>query len=396
MTARHLLALDAPVGATAVADLIPTLRAALDGSGPPLMLLPAGPTSLRQALVDAASDGLPTEPDDIAMVVPTSGSTGPPRLALLTRTALAASAAATAERLGGAGSYLLALPTTSVAGVMVLVRSVLAGHDVDVVDQSEGFTPEAFSRAVTVMLDRRDGCARRSALVPTQLARLLDAGEEATAALRALDTVLLGGSAAPVGLLERAREAGVNVITTYGMTETCGGCVYDGRPLPATEVALDASGRIRLRGPTLFAGYLGRADLSAQSLVDGWFCTDDLGQLAGDGRLLIIGRADDVIVSGGVNVSPAQVETALATHPGVAEAVVVPRPDAEWGQVVVAVVEVEGAAPPDLAGLRAHLRDHLPPAAMPRALVVVDTLPRLPSGKPDRDAVRTLVAAART
>jgi len=394
VSARHLLALDAPVGDQAVADLLPRLRAALDGSGPALVLLPPGPPSLRQALARAAAAGLPPEPADVALVVPTSGSTGVPRLALLTRQALAASASATDHVLGGTGSYLLALPTSHVAGVMVLVRSVLGGRDVAVMDQSQGFTPQAFSRAVGALLDRDDGSARRCSLVPTQLTRLVDAGGPATTALAALDTVLLGGAAPPADLVERARRAGVNVVLTYGMTETCGGCVYDGRPLPGTELAVDDSGRIRIRGTTLFAGYLGRPELTARSLVDGWLVTDDLGEIADDGRLHVLGRADDVIVSGGVNISPGRVEAAVATYPRVSDAVVVPRLDAEWGQLVVAVVEVETGGPPDLAALRVHLRDLLSPAEMPRRLVVVDALPRLPSGKPDRAAVRTLIAAA--
>jgi O-succinylbenzoic acid--CoA ligase len=391
--ARHLLALDAPVGTDAVAELHTPLRAALDGSGPALVLLPAGPASLRQALVDAAAAALPAVHSEVSLVVPTSGSTGEPRLAMLTGRALRASAEATAQALGGTGTAVLALPTSHVAGLMVLVRAVLARDEVVVVDQARGFTPEGFAQAVRTLLDRPGGVALRCSLVPTQLARLVE-DDAATAALRALDTVLLGGAAAPSGLVDRARAAGVTVVTTYGMTETCGGCVYDGRALPGTEVGLDVTGRIRLRGPTLFDGYLGRPDLTSRSLVDGWFVTDDRGRVDEAGRLHVLGRLDDVIVSGGVKVSPSQVEAAVATHPSVADVVVVPGGDAEWGQLVVAVVEVAAGAPPDLAGLRAHLRDRLTPAAMPRRLVVVDALPRLPSGKPDRAAVRTLVAAA--
>jgi O-succinylbenzoic acid--CoA ligase len=391
MPPRHLLALDAPDGAAETAGLLPRLRAALDGSGPALMLLPRGPEPLREALLAAARPDLPLEQDDVALVAPTSGSTGTPRLAMLTADALAASASATADLLGGAGGYALALPSSYVAGLMVLVRSVLGGHDPVAVDLSAGFTPDAFADAVATLL-RRDDAPRYTSLVPTQLSRLLDAGGSATAALVALDAVLLGGAAAPPALLQRARAAGVSVVTTYGMTETCGGCVYDGVPLPGTRVAVD-DGRVRLTGPTLFSGYRGRPDLSAQALVDGWFVTSDLGRLDAAGRLEVLGRADDVIVTGGVKVSPTPVELALASHPAVAEVVVVGRPDPGWGERVVAVVAPAPGEEPDLAGLREHARLALDAAWLPRDLVVVDAVPHLPSGKPDRPAVRTLVAA---
>jgi O-succinylbenzoic acid--CoA ligase len=269
---------------------------------------------------------------------------------------------------------------------------VLGGHDPVVVDVAHGFTPAGFADAVGELL-RRDTDPRYTALVPTQLARLLDAGGSATAALVALDAVLLGGDAVPAALLDRARTAGVSVVTTYGMTETCGGCVYDGAPLPGTQVALDGEGRILLTGPTLFAGYRGRPDLTAEALVDGWFRTSDLGHLDAGGRLQVLGRVDDVIVSGGVKVVPARLEATLASHPSVAEVVVVGRPDATWGQEVVAVVAPAEGRTPTLESLRDHLRGAVATAWLPRSLVVVHELPHLPSGKPDRATVRTLVAA---
>jgi o-succinylbenzoate---CoA ligase len=391
MPPRHLLALDAPDGAAEVAGFLPRLRAALDGSGPALMLLPRGPLTLREALLAAARPDLPLEQPNVALVAPTSGSTGTPRLAMLGTDALTASAAATEGLLGGAGGYAHALPSSYVAGLMVLVRSVLAGHDPVVADLTGGFTPTGFADAVGRLL-RRDDAPRYSSLVPAQLSRLLDAGGSATAALVALDAVLLGGAAASPALLQRARDAGVTVVTTYGMTETCGGCVYDGVPLPGTRVAVD-DGRVRITGPTLFSGYRGRPDLSDEVVVDGWFVTSDLGRLDADGRLEILGRADDVIVTGGVKVSPTPVELALGSHPAVAEVVVVGRPDPDWGQCVVAVVAPVQGEVPDVGGLREHARSELDSAWLPRDLVLVDAIPHLPSGKPDRPAVRTLVAA---
>lgn len=394
MPPRRLVALEAPGAAAEVAAFLPRLASALDGSGPGLLLLPREPDGVRTAIRDAAQLAEPLEHDDVALVVPTSGSTGVPRLALLTTAALTASASATADLLGGAGGWAHALPSSYVAGLMVLVRSVLAGAEPVVVELSDGFTPAGFADAVGRLV-RRDDDPRYTSLVPTQLARLLDAGGSATAALVTFDAVLLGGAAPPPALLARATDAGVTVVTTYGMTETCGGCVYDGVPLPGTKVAVDPEGRILLAGTTLFSGYRGRPDLTAAALVGGWFRTSDTGSVDDSGRLEVHGRLDDVVVSGGVKVVPAQVEAVLAGHPGVAEVVVVGRPDPEWGEVVVAVVSPAGE-PPSLAALRAHARGAVPPGWLPRGLVVVDILPHLPSGKPDRQAVRTLVAAPRS
>lgn len=373
---------------TATAAGVPALRealaAALDGTGPAVL-----------PVEDAAPDGDGgTVPDDVALLVRTSGSTGAPREVMLTAAALRASAEATHRRLGGPGRWLLPLPPAHVAGLQVLVRSLVAGTEPAVLGGP--FRPDAFAAATRAL----PGPTRRyTSLVPTQVHRLL-ADAEGRAALASYDAVLLGGAASPPGLVGRARDAGARVVTTYGMSETCGGCVYDGEPLDGVSVALDDDGRIRLAGPVLAAGYRGRPDLDAELFErrDGvrWLRTSDLGRWAapaGDGpaRLEVLGRADDVLVTGGVKVAPAAVERVLATQEGVGEVLVVGVPDPEWGQALVAVVVPDPAAPvPELAPLRRAVTERLTAPAAPRHLVLVDALPLRGPGKPDRRAAADL------
>ena len=374
-----------PTGPEVVDVLLPALAAALDG-GPPLLPLPPGPPAVVEALLAALRPDRPLDDPEVALVVPTSGSTGEPKGALLTAAAVHASARATHDRLGGPGRWLLALPPTHVAGLMVLARSLDAGTEPVAVDRTGPFDPDRFAAAAAGL---PDDAPRYVSLVPAQLRLLLDAGTDLTE----FDAVLLGGAAAARALLDRARSAGVAVVTTYGMSETCGGCVYDGVPLDGVEVGIDPDGRIRLGGPTVFRGYRLRPDLTAAALDGaGRLRTSDLGRLEADGRLRVLGRADDVIVTGGVNVPAAAVEAAVAAHPGVGACVAVGVPDDVWGErVAVAVQPERGAGPPDLVGLRAFVADRLEPAAHPRLLVLVEAIPLLPSGKPDKDAVRTLL-----
>ncbi len=370
--ARALVALPAEP-----AVLLPALAAALAGTGP--AVLPVAPEDPR-GLSAAMRTELGVD-DEVAVVVPTSGSTGAPKGVLLSAAALTASAAASAERLGGRGRWLLTLAPTTVAGLGVLVRSLVAGTDPEV---SFGADPAAFTDAA-----RRLGGGRAYvSLVPTQLRRLLDG---AAPALAGFDAVLLGGAAADPALLERAAVAGVRVVTSYGMAETCGGCVYDGRPLSGIGAELDAGGVVVLSGPTVALGYRLREDASFSTAAGGRrFRTRDLGRFAADGRLEVFGRADDMIVTGGVNVAPTAVEAALLTHPGVAEAAVVGVPDATWGQRVVAVVVVAcGAGPPSLGLLREHVATRLPRSWCPRELRLVAAMPLLPGGKIDRAALRS-------
>ena len=212
---------------------------------------------------------------------------------------------------------------------------------------------------------------------------------DATAATARLRAVLLGGAAAPRHLLDRAHAAGVRVVTTYGSTETSGGCVYDAVPLDGVVPALTDDGRLRLSGPVLASGY--RDGSAGFGDDDGtrWFTTSDLARLT-DGRVEVLGRADDVVVTGGENVSPAAVERVLLAEPGVEDAVVVGVPDLEWGAVVVALV-VAGTSTTDTS-LRRAVADRLGRHHAPRHVLRVGALPRLGIGKPDRRAAADLAA----
>jgi len=309
------------------------------------------------------------------VVVATSGSTGEPKDVVLSRAAMRASASATERRLGGIGQWLLNLPASYVAGLQVLFRSVLAGTTPVVQDA------DLASAAATMTGERR-----YVSLVPTQLTRLLD-DERQAEALRRFDTVLVGGARLDPALRSRAAQAGVAVVSTYGMSETCGGCVYDGRPLDGVEVAVGDDGRVRLGGPVLFDRYDGQPDLTAQVKRDGWFTTQDLGRLD-DGVLTVLGRADDVVLSGGVNVPAPAVADRLRAHPAVRAAEVVGVQDDEWGQRVVAVLVGD-------LGLE-EARDWVtavhPRAWAPRDVVALDALPLLDNGKVDRLAVQRAAA----
>ena len=317
------------------------------------------------------------------LVIVTSGSTGEPKRVRLSRAALRASADATHDVLGGPGQWVLNLPPTYVAGVQVLFRSVRAGTEPVVQDGS-------LAQAARSMTGER----RYVSLVPTQLVRLLDEHGPDLHALTTFDAVLVGGGPLDPAVRSRAEGGGVRVVQTYGMSETCGGCVYDGHPLPGVGVRIAADGEVELSGPVLFDGYV-RADGSpdhertARVLRDGWLRTDDLGSLDDDGRLRITSRRDQVVLSGGVNVPGPAVERMLLAHPSVQDVAVVGRPDPEWGQAVTAVVVASG--PVSLE----DLRDLVTPRAWaPRALVAVDALPRNERGKVDLVAARALAAGS--
>jgi o-succinylbenzoate---CoA ligase len=367
-TARHLTLVPA-------ADLsLDAVRAALSGTTP-LAVLPDGPP----AVVEAALRVLrPEEPLEAGadLVVVTSGSTGNGRAVLLPAAALEASAAATHARLGGPGSWLLALPVSAIAGLQVLCRSILSGSPPAVLGKGEPLADAV----------RRMPAGRRyTALVPTQLRRFLD---EEPDGLRSLDAVLVGGAATDAGLLARAWREGVPVVTTYGMTETAGGCVYEGEPLDGVRVRVTDG--VELAGPTLALGYRLDPVATEAAFAGGWFRTRDAGALDADGRLTVTGRLDDVVITGGVNVAPAAVEAALREHPDVADAVVFGRSDPTWGQRVVAAVVPAPGATPELPTLRDWVADRLGRPAAPRQLHVLRALPLLHTGKPDRRAVAAL------
>lgn len=328
-------------------------------------------------LVDEPLAAAPEVEDGTALVVPTSGSTGQPKGVVLTHDALRASVAASVQRLDchEGERWLLALPVHHVAGIQVVLRARALGTEPAVVPPDD--------------LDHPDGRdAVHVSLVPTQLRRLLDAGADLTR----FRTILLGGARPDADLLEAARDAGANVVVSYGMTETAGGCVYDGAPLDGVAVEVAEDGRIRVRGTTLAAGYRTRQGTVPVADEDGWFVTGDHGRLDADGRLEVVGRVDDVIVSGGMNVPAAAVAATLRSHPQVRDAAVAGRHDAEWGEAVVAViVPRDPDRPPSLEDLRDHVRLEWPPAYAPRDLVLVDALPRDAMGKLPHAAVRLLV-----
>ncbi|WP_228717419.1 o-succinylbenzoate--CoA ligase [Allosaccharopolyspora coralli] len=373
-------------------EALPALSRALEGDGP--ALLPVAPDGenareLRTAL--GVGEPLLAHEDDTmdptSVVIGTSGSTGVPKGVLLPNSALRASAEATEERLDGPGTWLLALPPHHVAGLQVLMRALISGTEPCAVDVRDGFRPDAFVEAATEVFATWG--PYYTSLVPTQLARLID-DPDSLRALRQFDAILLGGAAAPQRLLQRAQDEGVPIVRTYGMSETAGGCVYDGMPLDGVRVAVEPPepGRIHLYGPMVARGYR-YADSEAFS--DFGFRTDDVGQVR-DRRLEVLGRVDDMIVTGGVNVAPVQAERPLTDHPGVREACVVGLDDPEWGQIVAAAVVVsDPSAPPDTAELREAVRSRAGAEAAPKRIVAVEELPLRGPGKVDRAAVRDLL-----
>ncbi|TXI35818.1 MAG: o-succinylbenzoate--CoA ligase [Mycobacterium sp.] len=383
-----LRALAVPSGPCAN-SLLSVLAGVLDGRDAPLVPVPAGNLRESQLLTSALRVGEPID-DDIALVVPTSGTTGTPKGAMLTAAALIAGASATHDRLGGPGSWLLALPAHHIAGIQVLVRSLQAGTVPAEIDVTAGFDPAELPRAVAEL-----GSGRRyAAVVTNQLAKALD-DPAAADALAELDAVLLGGGPAPAPVLERAAAAGVTVVRTYGSSETAGGCVYDGVPLDGVRVRIDhpaddGYGRIVIGGSTLAKGYRNPVDPDPFA-EPGWFVTDDIGAVSDAGRLSVLGRADDAISTGGLTVLPGPVESALATHPAVAECAVFGVDDDRLGQRVVAAVVVNlGDLEPGLAELREVVIRALDHTAAPRELHIIDELPRRGIGKVDRRALREL------
>lgn len=372
------------------------------------------------------------------LIVRTSGSTtGTGHLIAMSAAALAASARATHARLAGAGSWVLALPAHHIAGLQILVRSILAGTDPVVVDATAGFSPGALADAIVRALDRAAGTPVYTSLVPTQLHSVLAAGQErAATTLSGCAAVLIGGAAADPALLRRARAAGIRVVTTYGMSETGGGCVYDGTPLDGVAVRLedtgpDSIGRIVLSGPVLAEGYADarRGDRGERG-AGSWFrtpegaraggtgtqtnpaqaggdtpsaagssgsrelVTADRGRIGADGRLEVLGRIDDLIITGGLKVDPRPVEETLTQLPGVAQACVLGLPDSRWGAAMVAAVVPEEGGRLDPEEVRTRARLRLGGVRAPKRVEVLDALPLRGPGKVDRLALAELLGAA--
>lgn len=384
----------------AVADVRARLSAALEGTGPAVEIVEA-PAGSADTSTEAGIPFVVEHPEDApegtVAVIRTSGSTGMPKRTALPADALKASAAATAQRIG-TGHWLLALPLHYVAGLAVVSRAVLAGTTLVTMDLRSRFTAEAFAAATDKLADAAAHGTQPprllTSLVPTQLTRLLGSaqGDEA---LKRYAAVLVGGGATPPATLEKARELGIPVVLTYGSAETCGGCVYDGEPLPGVSISIDSDGRVSLGGPQVASGYIGDPERTEQHFVTHspdprmnharptrWYLTDDLGTLLPNGVLRIRGRIDDVINTGGVKVSAARILATIEAMPSVREAVVVPVPHPEWGQTV-GLIYAGDATEADIA---ATVKANVSAAAVPRVVIHAGAIPRLSNHKPDRQA----------
>lgn len=343
------------------------MRALLERAEPTVLLDARGPR--RRAA------GVATEPQ-VALVVHTSGTGGAPKLVGFDRRAIDSAVASSALALGAtpADAWICCLPLAHVAGLLVLLRGLLLGAPVSV---HPAFDPAAVADEVD---------AAFVSIVPTMLLRLLEHGAE----LSSLRAILVGGAHLSPTVRETAERAGGRVIETYGLTESCGGVVYDGLPLTGTEMRIDPDGGVELRGPTLMLGYRFDPEGTAAAFTaDGWLRTGDAGEVDAEGRLHVVGRVDELIKSGGERVWPDEVEGALRDHPKVAEVAVGGRLDREWGQRVVAwVVPTDPADPPTLQELRTFSSRSIARHKAPREVVLVRELPQTFSGKLQRMALR--------
>lgn len=394
--------------ATPTLATVETLLALFAAGTPALLLHPRSTASERTALTARARSVPPSfasaklDPEQPAVLVPTSGTTGAPRLAVLSHRALVAAARASATHLGTEDDrWLLPLPLAHVGGLSIVVRCLVARRTVVLFDPGGPLLGQL--PALATALDRH--AITLLSLVPTVLERLLDPalGFRSPPSLRAL---LLGGAACSRSLLARAQTAGLPVLPSYGLTETCAQIAtraYASRfEAPSTVSELVSSGvslpgvqlrihdeRVEVSGPQLFSGYAGEA---SPFTPDGWFPTSDRGFFTPEGEIVITGRSDDVIVTGGENVDPLEVEAALTALHGVRAACVFGAPDESFGEVVTAllVVSDEVSAPRTLAGVRETLRERLAAFKLPRRVAIVPELPLLPSGKIDRRTAKTL------
>ena len=369
-------------------SLLGPLTKALFEGGPAVLPRPGGARISHTA---------PLEVDDqIALVIETSGTTGAPKRVGLSAEAVLAGAEMTSRELGGGGSWLLALPAHYIAGVQVCVRAHLAGGEPLFLHPEPFSSIAVASRADDVAKARAAGPVFTS-LVPAQLQRLLDDSRDMPILLQVLqgfDAVLVGGQAVPSTLLEQAHEAGVSVRRTYGSSETAGGCVWDGRPLSGVTLR-EHEGRIAIAGAMLAEGYIDNPVKTAEHFIEEsgtrWYLTDDSGSLDSTGTLAIAGRVDDTIISGGIKVSLAQIERVVHDTTTATDAVVVASPDDTWGQVPVLV----STTAVDREAVRAELAKQLGVHARIDRVTVVDAMPMLASGKPDRRALTALVAGVR-
>lgn len=374
-------------------ETLTTIYALLELRAPMLMVHPRLQTPEREVLLATAAQRGPAGVPDAAAVLFTSGTTGQPRAAVLSRAAFVASARASEANLGWRDDdcWFMCMTVAHVGGLSILTRCLMARRTVAV---SERFDAPGFVARITE--DR----ATLASMVPTMLASVLDAhrGWRPPAHLRG---ILIGGAAAPRALLVRAAERGLPVMPTYGLTETCSQVTTvtyaqgqsmihagSGAALPGAELRV-VDGQIEVRGPMLMSGYWGEPPLAQ----DGWFATGDLGEIDAHGNLHVLARRSDLIVTGGENVYPAEVEQALEALPGIAAAGVFGVPDEHWGQTVAAALVTDRAVPE--AMLFAHVDACLAPHKRPRRVCFVAKLPQTPGGKLDRRALSALVPVLR-
>jgi O-succinylbenzoic acid--CoA ligase len=391
-----------------VLKLAAVIGPALDGSGPAIAPMAASPEFVVAQTLEALRPDNPNHPlesNDIAIVSATSGSTGTPRGVLLSQQALSASATAFGNRFGTNNRWVVSMPVHRIAGIMVLVRSWYHNSPFEI-DPSVGgarqFEVAAFAATTmrAVRESNKDGRALMVSLVPTQIARLIESGSVGIEALQSYDLVLSGAAATPQPMLNKMRELGIKVSISYGMTETCGGCVFDGRPLDGVNISLGTKddvepGRVTISGAVAASGYRLRPDLDAVSFISGQVQTHDVGKLDSSGLLHILGRLDDVVTVGGVNVALSAVESLIRHHPAIEDVAVIDLQDELWGSIPIAYVVTRNhvSNPSSLISeIQGTIRDQISRAAVPRTVQLVTSLPMLDSGKIDRISLRMQAA----
>jgi o-succinylbenzoate---CoA ligase len=364
--------------------LIDPLRHAIFDNGPAVLPRPGGAKLSATAPLEVSPE--------IALVVETSGTTGAPKRVALGADALLASARSAEAELGGPGQWLQVLPAHYIAGIQVVTRSLLAGTR-PIALHPQPFSTVAMAECYPALRDAADGLPLYTSVVPAQLRRILDDAPAMPGLhqmMQSFGAILVGGQSIPRDLVERASQAGYRVIRTYGSSETSGGCVWDQRPLGDTQVG-SIDGRLAMSGSVLAREYLNNPEATARSFqtIDGvrWYVTDDAGHVDADGTVVVEGRLDDVIVSGGVKVALGAVEKIIHAEFPAADAHVVGATHEEWGHVPVIIT----TSPIDLVRARLAVQGALGPEARPDRVIQVGSIPLLASGKPDRLALGALV-----
>ena len=379
--------------ASAPHDVLVALTDALNNNGPAVLVRDAR----ASRMVAAGEEPLTVAPEGTALLIQTSGTSGKPKTVALSAAALKASATAAHARLGGAGQWLLALPLTYIAGMSVLVRSIESGSE-PVLMPSGPFDARIFLSSVEEMT----GSRRYTALVPVQLARVLDEAEESEHAaklLQRLDAILIGGQALEPELRERAAQLGARIVTTYGSSETSGGCVYDGVPLDAVAIEIaEETGEILISAPQLATGYVGDEERTVKTFQKRnevtWYHTGDAGTLE-NGVLTVLGRLDRVITSGGLKIDLDAVEEVVRGIAGCSQALVIHIPDSEWGVRPAVVIPGRDEDAELSALIYDEIVAQLGRVAAPKTVCFVEEIPRLTSGKPDLITLATLASSGK-